>query len=108
MLDLKALRQRFTLLFPPILYEHEGLDRLLAAAVVNAQFCNLLLRDPAGALQAGVQGENIQLSDEEAAVLFSISANTLSELADGIARCFGEQPRVSLPISAPSLEYYGR
>ena len=108
MLDTKALREAFTLLVPPILYEHGELDRLLAAATVDARFCDLLLQDPNRAVQAGFQGESFQLSSEEAAVLFSINAYSLAELAEGLARCFGERPQVSLPISAPSLEYYGR
>jgi hypothetical protein len=108
MLDLKGLRQSFAILVPPTLYEHQELDRLLAAASVSAEFCALLLQDPLAAIQSGFQGESFELSDEEAAVLLCNSASSLSELAESVARYFGERQQVSLPISVPSLEYNGR
>lgn len=58
-----------------------GLSRVFAAAVVNRQFCSLLLRDPASALRSGYQGQTFSLSSEEQKLLLSIRAITLSDLA---------------------------
>jgi hypothetical protein len=108
MLDIKGLKQALTILVPPTLYEHGELDRLLAAAAVNAQFCARLLEDPLAAIREGFQGESFQLSDEEAAVLLCVGAHSLSELAEGVARYFSEPQTLSMPISAPSLVHIGR
>ncbi|HNK62991.1 MAG TPA: hypothetical protein PKL78_08055 [Anaerolineales bacterium] len=58
-----------------------GLSRVFAAAVVNRQFCQFLLQDPAHALQNGYMGETFQLSDEERVLLVSIRAESLPDLA---------------------------
>ncbi len=108
MLEIKGLHQTFTIMIPPTLDRHQELDRLLVAAAVSPEFCGCLLQDPLAAIQAGFQGESFQLSDEEAAVLLCVNAHSLSELAEGVARYFGERQQASLPISAPSLEYSGR
>jgi hypothetical protein len=108
MLDIKALRSTLTFLVPQSMDEHGELDRLLAAAVVNSQFCARLLEDPAGAVKAGLQGESFHLSEEEAAVLYSIEAATLAELAEGLAQFFRERPVFSMPMTAPSVDSYGR
>lgn len=58
-----------------------GLNRVLAAAVVNRQFCDMLLKNPQEALQKGYLGETFTLTPEENALISSIRANTLSDLA---------------------------
>lgn len=58
-----------------------GLNRVIAAAVVNRQFCDMLLKNPQEALQKGYLGETFTLTPEESALIASIQANTLSDLA---------------------------
>ena len=58
-----------------------GLSRVFSAAVVNRQFCNMLLEDPHIALKKGYLGEKFSLSREEEDVIVSIRAKTLSDLA---------------------------
>jgi hypothetical protein len=63
-----------------------GLSRIFAAAVVNRQFCELLLRDPHEALKKGYLGETFSLSKEERDLLVSIRAQSLSDLAQQVNR----------------------
>ncbi|HEY9075438.1 MAG TPA: hypothetical protein VIO61_02765 [Anaerolineaceae bacterium] len=63
-----------------------GLGRLLTAAVVNRQFCSLLLQNPELALRNGYQGEKFNLTHEERTVLLSIHANSLTDLAGQLNR----------------------
>ena len=58
-----------------------GLNRVFAAAVVNRQFCDMLLRDPREALKKGYLGETFLLTPEEVSLIASIRADTLSDLA---------------------------
>ena len=58
-----------------------GLNKLFAAAVVNDQFCQLLLDEPEIALQQGYFGDTFDLSSDEEALIVSIRAKTLSDLA---------------------------
>jgi hypothetical protein len=84
--------------------DHLELNRLIAAAVVNSNFCQLLIDDPALALQNGYQGETFLLSDEERALILSIRANSLAALARELVRTFGERQHPCLTHSAQSLE----
>jgi hypothetical protein len=61
--------------------DHTELSRLLAAGIVNDQFKTLLLNDPESALANGYLSESFQLTVEERALLISIRAGTLTELA---------------------------
>jgi hypothetical protein len=63
-----------------------GISRVFAAAVVNRQFCDMLLQDPSIALQKGYLGETFPLSKEEKDLIVSIQANSLSDLAKQINR----------------------
>lgn len=63
---------------------HLGLNSVLAAAVVNKDFRNMLLRNPRAALESGYLGEQFLLSAEEHSLLTSIQANSLTELAQQI------------------------
>lgn len=58
-----------------------GLKRVFAAAVVNRQFCDMLLKNPREALQKGYLGETFILTPEEISLIASIRADTLSDLA---------------------------
>lgn len=58
-----------------------GLNRVFAAAVVNRQFCDMLLKNPQEALKKGYLGETFTLTPEENDLIASIQANTLSDLA---------------------------
>lgn len=59
----------------------EAINRLLAAAVINQNFCKLLLSEPSQALKNGFQGEKFHLDHQEAELLLSIRADSLSEFA---------------------------
>lgn len=67
------------------------LNRLLAAAVVNYQFRSLLLSDPETALRDGYQGTPFLLADEHRALLLSIRADSLQDLAQKLLVLFDEQ-----------------
>lgn len=58
-----------------------GLSRVFAAAVVNRQFCEMLLKNPREALQKGYLGEMFILTPEEVSLIASIRADSLSDLA---------------------------
>ena len=60
---------------------HPEITRLIAAAVVNKDFCQILLNDPNQALENGYQGEKFLLRKVERDLLLSVRASSLSELA---------------------------
>jgi hypothetical protein len=64
----------------PIMNGRE-VSRLLTAAVVNKNFCNLLLSNPASALAAGYNGEDFRLAAEDKKLILSIQAESLAEFA---------------------------
>jgi hypothetical protein len=57
------------------------LSRLLTAAVVNQEFCKLLLTNPATALKTGYNDESFRLAAEEESIVLSIRAASLTEFA---------------------------
>lgn len=59
----------------------DGLSRIFAAAVVNRQFCQMLLDDPYAALQKGYLGETFVISEEEMDAIVSIRAESLPDFA---------------------------
>ena len=63
-----------------------GMNKLFAAAVVNNQFCQLLLNEPEAALRQGYLGEAFDLTLEEQALIVSIRAKSLPELARQVTR----------------------
>jgi hypothetical protein len=63
-----------------------GLSQVFAAAVVNRQFCDMLLQDPSIAIQRGYLGESFSLSTEEKELITSIRASSLSDLANQVHR----------------------
>jgi hypothetical protein len=58
-----------------------SLSRLLAAAVINQKFRDLLLTQPEEALRVGFQGETFQLSLEDHQRVLSIQARDLADFA---------------------------
>jgi hypothetical protein len=76
--------------------DHLEINRLLAAAVINKSFCSLLLDNPELALAEGFQGETFPLSAEERALVLSIRAGNLTDLARQLVQTFGE-PTVKDP-----------
>jgi hypothetical protein len=68
-----------------------ALNRVFAAAVVNRQFCAMLLQDPQTALQKGYMGEPFSLSSEEQDLIVSIRANSLTDLARQVNRSLQNQ-----------------
>ena len=63
-----------------------GLSQIFAAAIVNRQFCDMLLQDPSIAIQKGYLGETFSLSKQERELITSIRANSLSDLAKQVNR----------------------
>jgi hypothetical protein len=63
-----------------------GISRLFAAAVVNRQFREALLRDPHTALSNGYPGQVDPLTQEEKDLITSIRAGSLPELAQQVNR----------------------
>jgi hypothetical protein len=70
----------------PLAAQSSGLNRVFAAAVVNQQFREMLLRDPLHALQKGYMGETFLLSKEEQELIISIRAESLPDLARQVSR----------------------
>lgn len=66
-----------------------GLSKLFEAAVVNRQFCQLLLSQPEAALQQGYLGNSFDLTLEEQTLIISIRANSLPELAQQVTAVLG-------------------
>ena len=64
--------------------QRNGLHRLFAAAVVNDQFRETLLREPEAALANGYLGQPFSLSDQEKIILKSVRAKTLADLAQKV------------------------
>jgi hypothetical protein len=70
-----------------------GLSQVFAAAVVNRQFCDMLLQNPSIALQRGYLGETFSLSKEEQDLIVSIRANSLADLAKQVNRSLSNNYR---------------
>ncbi|MCQ3936791.1 MAG: hypothetical protein DPW18_07055 [Chloroflexi bacterium] len=68
-----------------------GLSRVFAAAVVNRQFCDMLLKNPLEALQNGYLGETFTLTKEEKDLIASIRAESLPDLARQVYQSLSSQ-----------------
>jgi hypothetical protein len=64
----------------------KGLSRLLSAAVINQEFCDLLLTEPAAAVTAGYNGEAFQLETDEQELVRSICATSLADFAQQLSQ----------------------
>ena len=60
---------------------HTGLNSVLAAAVVNRNFRETLLRNPEAALGQGYLGKEFSLSQNETSLILSLNATSLADLA---------------------------
>ncbi|MFH2102579.1 MAG: hypothetical protein ABIJ39_04395 [Chloroflexota bacterium] len=105
MLNIETLHRRQTLVVLEFPQDHLELCRLLAAAVVNRSFCQLLLEDPEIAIQRGYQGESFLLNDEERALLLAIRADSLTDLARQIAQILGERPITYTPPESEFIRH---
>ena len=83
------------------------LSRLLAAAVVNSEFCHLLLDDPELALKNGFQGEDFLFTEEERELIVSIRAASLADLASQLAGTFCKNPQIRINRPAQPREILG-
>jgi hypothetical protein len=83
------------------------LSRLLAAAVINPEFCRLLLNNPELALQRGFQGEGFFFTEYECNLILSIRADSLSGLANQLARIFTEHLQIHLNPAVQAMAVYG-
>jgi hypothetical protein len=61
-----------------------ALQRLFAAAIVNDQFRNTLLRAPEEALANGYLGQTFPLTDQEKKIIKTIRAETLTDFAQKV------------------------
>lgn len=61
---------------------HPEISRLMAAAVVDRKFRQLLLRDPVRALEKGYRGKSFSFSKSERDLICSVRADSLAELAE--------------------------
>jgi len=75
-------------------------NRLLAAALISKQFCNLLLKDPARALQQGFAGEHFMLSNDEQNFILSLRAGSLQEFVADVCEHLSTRYRVA-QVSLP-------
>lgn len=87
---------------------HLELSRLLAAALVNPAFAHLLLDDPEAALRQGYQDETFLLSEEERALILSVRADSLSQLAQILVRTLDKGGPVPVPYPAQTEQYCTR
>ncbi len=82
-------------------------SRLLAAAVINQGFCDLLLADPVQALAQGFQGEVFPLDFNEKNFLSSIRAESLSDFARQINTYLEKPTEVHIgqwiPVNQPAV-----
>jgi hypothetical protein len=83
--------------------KHSDINRLLAAAVVSRQFCNLLLTDPAQAITLGYAGEHFSLSADEYNLVLSAHGSTLSEFAQQLCNYM---PRPKTAVKTVMSENY--
>jgi hypothetical protein len=68
---------------------HPGLSSVFAAAVVNQNFREMLLKEPAKALKQGYLGKSFALSQEDASLIVSLNAKSLSDLANQVVLTIG-------------------
>jgi len=94
MIETKTKQPCISLMIHDAQDEGVELSRLLAAAVINQEFCHSLLEDPEAALKAGFQGESFCLTKEEYDLVLSIRADSLAHLASQLARTFDKHPHV--------------
>jgi hypothetical protein len=65
---------------------YTGLNKVFEVAVLNYQFRQLLLNQPETALRQGYLGDSFDLTLEEQALIISIRASSLSDLAQQVTK----------------------
>ena len=75
-------RQRVSVVDPTV--DIETINRMLAAAVVNSSFRDLLLGNPQAAVETGFAGECFELSNGSLNFLKSIRAVSLRDFAQQV------------------------
>jgi hypothetical protein len=60
---------------------------LINAALVDQEFCNLLLHDPTTALEEGFYGRRFRLSARERHFVLTVTAISLTSFAEQWVRC---------------------
>jgi hypothetical protein len=65
---------------------HSGLSGLFAAATVSKSFRDMLLSDPERALKQGYLGKGFGLSQADAALIVSLNAKSLPDLAKQVVQ----------------------
>jgi hypothetical protein len=79
---MEQVRSNATSISSPVLSPNGELSRLMAAAVVNRKFRDLLLANPAAALEASQGEESFNLTPDEKALIFPIQhAQSLADFA---------------------------
>lgn len=68
----------------PATTERLGLHRLFTAAIVNSQFREKLLNEPAMALAGGYLGQAFALTDQEKMIISSVRARDLKDFAQKV------------------------
>jgi hypothetical protein len=66
-----------------------GLPELFAAAVVNQQFRDMLLADPATAIQNGYLGKPFSLTQDQVDILISIRGANIGDYARQVNKALG-------------------
>lgn len=69
---------------------HSGISNVFAAAVVSRSFCSTLLSNPEQALKQGYMGQSFGLSPEDSALIVSIRAQSLPDLAQQVVHTLGK------------------
>lgn len=65
---------------------HQECSRILTAAVINIQFRQLLLANPAKAIECGYGGEAFSLAREEKTRVAAIRATSLADFASQLSQ----------------------
>jgi hypothetical protein len=99
MLPTKTYQHTLSLVLEDQPDDRMELSRLMAAAVINPKFCNLLLTDPDLALKTGFQGEDFSFSPGGRDLILSIRTNSLPDLANQLARTLNEH--LPLKVNPP-------
>ena len=86
---------------------HDELSRLLAAAVINPEFCHLLLDNPELALKSGFQGEDFQFTKEARELILSTRADSLADLANQFMWTFSEHLPVFIDHPVQAAPVFG-
>jgi hypothetical protein len=92
----ETIQSTVSLIIQDISVNRLELSRLMAAAVVNQQFCHLLLEDPEQAIDKGYQGERFNFTKQERDLISSIRADSLADLANKLMCTLNEQHHYSL------------